>query len=207
MSLASETVLTVTEALETAINLLLKQDPATLKKMAQLQGKVLAFEFTGLDLTLYLFPHHEGVQIQYLYSGTPDTTLVGSPLAFIKLANGDASESFFRGEVRIRGNIELGQKFKRLLEQLDIDWEEWLSHYSGDLLAFRAGEVVRQLNNWGKNTLSILQQDASEYLHEESRLNPGTDEMADFSTQVNELRDAVARLEARFAQIEKQLKK
>ena len=205
MSLASETVLTVTEALETAINLLLKQDPATLEKMAQLQGKCLAFEITGPDLTLYLFPHNEGVQIQYLYSGTPDTTLSGSPLAFIKLSAGDASESFFRGEVRIRGDIELGQKFKRLLEQLDIDWEEWLSHYSGDLFAFRAGEVVRKLNNWGKNTLSILQQDASEYLHEESRLNPGKEEMVGFSQQVSELRDAVARLEARFAQIEKQL--
>ena len=172
MSLTTEVILTLTEALETSINLVLKQDSATLKKFSTLQGKVLAFELTGLDLTLYLFPHNEGVQVQYIYEGTADTTLQGSPLAFITMSLGEASESFFSGQVRIKGDIELGQKFQRILKQLDLDWEEWLSAYSGDLIAFKTGSLIRNLNSWGKDVINTLELDAREYIQDEGQLTP-----------------------------------
>ena len=206
MSLTTEVILTLTEALETSINLVLKQDPATLEKFAALQGKVLAFELTELDLTFYLFPHNEGVQVQYLYEGQPDTTLQGSPLVFINMSLGDASESFFSGEIRIKGDIELGQRFKRLLDQLDLDWEEWLSQYTGDLVAFKAGSFIRGLNSWGKDTLKILQLDVQEYLQDEGQLNPHSAELEDFTKNISQLRDQTARLEARILRLQKQLK-
>ena len=172
MSLTTEIILTLTEALETSINLVLKKDPATLEKFSELQGKVIAFELSGLDLTLYLLPHTEGVQVQYIYAGQADTTLQGSPLAFINMSLGDASDSFFSGKIRIKGDIELGQHFKRLLDQLDLDWEEWLSEYSGDLVAYKTGNLIRNLNRWGKDTLKTLKLDAQEYLQDEGQLNP-----------------------------------
>jgi len=206
MSLTTEIILTLTEALETSINLVLKKDPGTLKKFSALQGKVIAFELNELDLTLYLFPHTEGVQVQYLYEGQADTTLQGSPLAFINMSLGDSTESFFSGEVRIKGDIELGQHFKRILEQLDLDWEEWLSEYSGDLIAFKAGSLIRDFNAWGKDTLKTLKLDAGEYLQDEGQLTPYPDEIEDFATNVSQLRDDSARLEARILRLQKQLK-
>jgi len=206
MSLTTEIILTLTEALETSINLVLKQDSATLKKFSALQGKVLAFELTGLDLTLYLFPNNEGVQVQYIYESMADTTLQGSPLAFINMSLGDASESFFSGQVRIKGDIELGQKFQRILNQLDLDWEEWLSAYTGDLIAFKTGSFVRNLNSWGKDTLNILELDAREYIQDESQLTPYSIEIDDFTNNISLLRDDTARLEARLSRLQKQLK-
>lgn len=205
MSLTTEFILTLTEALETSINLVLKHDPATLEKFAALQGKVLAFEFSELDLTLYLLPHNEGVQVQYLYDGQADTTLQGSPLAFINMSLGDSSESFFSGEIRIKGDIELGQRFKHILDKLDLDWEEWLSQYTGDLIAFKTGSLLRNLSAWGKDTLNILQLDTQEYLQDEGRLNPHPDELEQFTDNINQLRDQTARLEARILRIQKQL--
>lgn len=205
MSLTAEIILTLTEAFETSINLLLKQDPATLKKFSALQGKVIAFEFTDLDFSLYLFPHTEGVQVQYLYQGTADTTLQGSTLAFISLSQGDATDSFFSGDVRIKGDIELGQQFKRIFDNLDLDWEEWLAGYSGDLIAFKTGSLLRNLNQWGKNTLKTLEADIREYLQDESQLNPHPAEIDDFASDVGQLRDQVARLEARILRLQKQL--
>ena len=127
MSATAEILLTLTEGLETSINQLLKQDPTSLEKLARLQGKVICFELTEIELSLYLFPHHQGLQVQYIYEGEPDTTLRGSPLAFINMSLGDSTQSLFSGEVRISGDIELGQRFKRILDQIDLDWEEWLS--------------------------------------------------------------------------------
>ena len=205
MSLTTEIILTLTEAFETSINLVLKKDPETLKKFASLQGKVIAFDFTDLDFTLYLFPHTEGVQVQYLYERQADTTLQGSPLAFINMSLGDSTESFFSGDVRIKGDIELGQHFKRIFDQLDLDWEEWLSQYSGDLVAFKAGSLIRNLNSWGKETLNILKLDASEYIKDEGQLSPHPDEIEDFATNISQLRDHTARLEARILRLQKQL--
>lgn len=205
MSLPTEIILTLTEGLETSINLVLKQDQNTLKKFAALQGKVIAFELTELDLTLFLFPHNEGVQVQYLYEGQADTTLQGSPLAFINMSLGDSTESFFSGEIRIKGDIELGQRFKRILDQLDLDWEEWLSGYTGDLIAFKAGSLIRNLNSWGKDALEILELDAREYLQDEGQLSPHSAELNDFAEEISQLRDHTARLEVRILRLQKQL--
>jgi len=205
MSLTTEIILSLTEALETSINLVLKKDPETLKKFSALHGKVIAFDFTDLNFTLYLFPHTEGVQVQYLYEGQADTTLQGSPLAFINMSLGDSTESFFSGGVRIKGDIELGQHFKRILDHLDLDWEEWLSEYSGDLIAFKVGSLIGSFNSWGKETLNILKLDASEYVKDEGQLSPHPGEIEDFANNISHLRDQTARLEARILRLQKQL--
>ena len=206
MSLTTELVLTLTEALEASINQLLKQDPATLEKFSALQGKVIAFELTDLELTLYLFPHNEGVQVKYLYEGEVDTILQGSALAFINMSLGDATESFFSGDVRIKGEIELGQHFKRIFDQLDLDWEEWLSGFAGDLVAHKAGDFIRGFNAWGKDALKTLELDAREYIQDEGQLAPLSTELDEFSASISQLRNDAARLEARLARIQKSIK-
>ena len=205
MSLPTEIILTLTEALETSINLVLKQDPATLEKFASLQGKIIAFELADLNLTLYLFPHTEGVQVQYLYQGQADTILQGSALAFINMSLGDSTESFFSGDIRIKGDIELGQHFKRILDQLDLDWEEWLSGFTGDLVAHKAGDLVRNFNSWGKDALKILEQDTQEYIQDEGQLTPHSVELEEFTKDISQLRDDTARLEARLSRIQKNI--
>lgn len=205
MSLTTEAILTLTEVLETSINLALKQDPSTLEKFTALQGKVIAFELTDLELTLTLFPHNEGVQIKYLYEGTADTTLQGNALAFVNMSLGDATESFFSGDIRIKGDIELGQRFKRILDQLDLDWEEWLSQYTGDLIAFKTGSLIRNFNSWGKEVFKTLELDAREYIQDEGQLSPHPIELDEFSQNINHLRNDTARLEARILRLQEQL--
>ena len=203
MSLTTEIILTITEAFETSVNHVLKQDPATLEKFASMQGKVIAFEMTDLDLTLYIFPHNEGVQVKYLYEGTADTTLQGNTLAFVNMSLGDATESFFSGDVRIKGEIELGQQFKRILDKLDLDWEEWLSGYTGDLVAFKAGSLIRSFSAWGKEALKTLELDAHEYIQDEGQLSPHAAELEEFSNNISQLRNDTARLEARISRLQK----
>ncbi|MFK5915174.1 MAG: SCP2 sterol-binding domain-containing protein [Woeseiaceae bacterium] len=205
MSLTTEIILTLTEALETSINHALKQDASTLEKFASLQGKVIAFELTDFEFTLFLLPHNEGIQVQYLYEGAADTTLQGTSLAFINMSIGDATESFFSGDVRIKGDIELGQRFKRILDQLDLDWEEWLSSYTGDLVAFKTGSLFRSLNSWGKDALKTIEMDVREYLQDEGRLSPHSADLNEFRDNISQLRDNTARLEARLLRLQKSL--
>lgn len=205
MSLSSEIILALTEALESTINLALQQDQTSLKKLGRLQGKIICFEFTDLEISLYLLPHQQGIQIHYLHDQSADTTLRGSTLAFMNMSLGDSTQSLFSGEVRITGDIELGQHFKAIIDQLDLDWEEWLSRYTGDLIAHKAGNIFKDLNSWRVEAINTLKLNSREYLQDEGLLTPFSSELSEFAAEISQLRDQSARLEARLSRLQKQI--
>lgn len=202
MSLSGELAMSVTAGLETALNTALRLDPAAFGRLAKFSDKVIALELQGLDLTLYLLPGPNGISLMSQYPAEPDTILSGTPLAMAKMALGpDASKVLFAGEVTIRGDVETGQRFKRVLDELDIDWEEQLSRYSGDIVAHKLGDLVRATAAWGQQALNILGQDAAEYLQQEGQDLPLPAAVRQYLHEVDTLRDDTARLEARVARL------
>ena len=207
MSLRGELAMSVTAGLETALNTALRLDPAAYSRLAKFADKVIAIELQGLDLTLYLLPGPQGISLMSQYPAEPDTVLSGTPLALAKMALGpDASKVLFAGEVTISGDVETGQRFKRLLDELDIDWEEQLSRYSGDLVAHKLGDLVRATASWGQQALKILGEDATEYLQQEGQDLPIPGAVQQFLHEVDRLRDDTARLEARVNRLHQTLK-
>jgi len=206
MSLIAELAMSITAGLETTLNSALRLDPAAWKRLAHFSDKVIAIELQGLDLTLYILPGDHGISLMSQYGAEPDTTLSGTPLAMAKMALGpNASNVLFAGEVTIRGDVETGQRFKRLLDELDIDWEEQLSRFSGDILAHKLGDLVRATTAWGQQTLNILGQNATEYLQQEGQDLPLPATVQQFLQAIDTLRDDTARLEARVARLRQQL--
>jgi ubiquinone biosynthesis protein UbiJ len=196
-----------TASLEAAINGVLRLDPDTRDRLAALSGKVIAVELRGLDLALYLIPDRSGLNVFGRFEGEPDTILRGTPVAMARMGLArDASDALFAGEVEISGDVELGQEFRDILDNLDIDWEEQLSLVTGDVVAHQVGELVRGAVAWGKKTLDTFGRDAAEYLQEESRDVPNAGEVDSFLTEVDDLRTDVDRLEARIKRLESQAK-
>ena len=193
----------ITAALETAINGVLALDPDTVQSLRELDGKVIAIELRGLDTALYLIPTDRGLNVFGHFEGEPDTTLRGAPLAMARMSLAEqASDSFFAGEVEISGDVELGGRFREILDGLDIDWEEHLSHITGDVVAHKVGSAVRDILQWGRKTLDTLGRDGAEYLQEESRDLPNRYEVDGFLAEVDGLRSDVDRLEARIKRLE-----
>ncbi len=202
MNMLSSTLLT---ALETALNYYLQLDPESLRRLGRLQGKVIAIELRGLESTIYALPGSSGLQLHPKWEDEVDTTISGTPLALTRMGLGDSSKVLFSGDVTISGDVETGQQFKRILDGMDIDWEEQLSRLTGDLIAHRTGDLVRDGLRWGRRALRSLQLDVAEYLQEESRILPGRGEFAEFTEQVERLRDDTERLEARVARLQRRL--
>ena len=202
MSVAAELAMGITSGLETALNTALRMDPVAFGKLDRFSGKVIAIELQGLELTLYLLPGADGISLMSQYSAEADTVLSGTPLAMAKMALGpDASKVLFAGEVTIRGDIETGQAFKRLLDGLDIDWEEQLARYTGDIAAHKLGDLFRATTQWGRQALEILGQDATEYFQQEGQDLPVPAAVRQFMHEVDVLRDDTARLEARLTRL------
>lgn len=193
-------------ALEVAVNKVLQLDPDTLEQIQKLQGKVIAMELRGLNATLYVIPQQEGLNVFGHFEGDPDTLLSGTPIALARMGLAkNAGDVLFEGDVEISGDVELGQQFREILDGLDIDWEEHLSHLTGDIVAHKVGNLVRGAMKWGKQTTDTLGQDAAEYLQEESRDLPNRSEVNSYLKNIDTLRSDVDRLEARIFRLDKRL--
>jgi ubiquinone biosynthesis protein UbiJ len=200
----------IAAVLETAINQVLQLDPDTVEQLQQLQGKVIAIELQGINVTLYLMPQEvsqeKALNVFGHFEGEPDTILRGTPIAMAKMGLAtNAGDVLFEGDVEISGDVELGQQFREILDGLDVDWEEHLSHLTGDIVAHKMGNLVRGLVGWGKRTTEILGQDAAEYLQEESRELPNRREVDSFLKNADVLRSDVDRLEARVSRLRNRL--
>ena len=220
MSLQAEIFVSLTGAMEAAMNQFIALDPQVQKKLATLTGKVIAMELESSPgtrlFTLYMLPGENGIELLTQYSGAADTTLSGTPLALAKMTlvpklaskwGGDkldcpdASEVMFSGDVVIRGDVELGQRFRRILDEMDFDWEEHLSHLTGDIIAHKAGNLVREVGQWWQQAFDTLGHDASEFMQQESELLPEVAELSQFMTEVDTLRSDLDRLEARIRRL------
>lgn len=196
----------LTAGIELAINRVLQLDEETLARLQDIQGKVIAIEMRGLDVSLYLIPEINKLSVYGRFEGEPDTTLRGTPLALMRMGLvKHAGDVLFAGDVEISGDVELGQQFSEILDALDIDWEEHLSHVAGDLVAHKVGNMVRSALSWGQQTVDTLGQDVAEYLQEENEALPNRDEVDGFLSGVDVLRTDVDRMTARVQRLEKHL--
>ena len=192
---------TLAAALESALNLYLRQSPDALQRAAQLQGKAIAISVTGTGLTVYFLPDKEGVQVLSHYEGDVETHLTGTPLGFARLSLNNREDALFQGAVKIEGDTDTGQAFQDLLAGVDWDWEEQLSRVTGDVIAHQAGKLARTAKQFLGDSRDTLAEDCSEYLQEEARLLPTQIEVDYFLSDVDQLRDDVERLEARVERL------
>jgi len=197
----------VTASIEMAVNRVLQLDEDTLARLRDLEGKVIAIDVRGLDVSLYLIPGPGKLSVYGRFEGEPDTVLRGTPVALMRMGLvKHAGDVLFAGDVEISGDVEVGQQFSEILDALDIDWEEHLSHVTGDLVAHKLGNVVRSALSWGQQTADTLGQDIAEYLQEENETLPNRDEVENYMSQVDVLRTDVDRMEARVRRLENYLK-
>lgn len=189
--------------LEQAFNRYLALDPDARRAMGRLHGRVIAFDVAGTGLRFFLIPGANGeVQLLSHHEGEPDCRLHGTPLALARMHDPRASsDQLFSGQVQIEGDTELAHRIGKILGAMDIDWEEQLSRYTGDLVAHDIGNLVRGAARWGRQSLDTLGLDLQEYLQEELRLLPVRPEIEAFLADVDRLRDDVERLQTRIERL------
>ena len=197
-------------ALEGVLNRYLNLDPDTPSRFTALSGKIIAVELEGLGRTLYFAPEPNGVRIVAEYAGVPDATLRGTPWALLRMGglqsdSRAAREALASGAVQIGGDVELGQRFKQILDAVEIDWEEHLSGLVGDLLAHKLGNAARAMQGWGRQAAATLGQDFAEYQQEEALNLARPDDVQNFIGAVDALRDDIERMEQRVARLRRRL--
>lgn len=183
---------------EEAIHQYLALDPPALARLETLHGKVIAVEFAGFGQQLYFVPSPGRLLLLARHEGDPDCLIRGSLIALAKLGQtGGKSGQLFGGDVHISGDAVIAHRFGQILSRVDIDWEEHLSHFVGDIPAHRLAQSSQEAHQWASRAGRIMEQDLGEYLQEEALFCPHLEEIREFNSGVDRIRDDVERLEVR----------
>jgi ubiquinone biosynthesis accessory factor UbiJ len=185
--------------IEGAINRVLRLDPETLRRLGELEGKVICLDLGADAVTLYVEPSSQGLRIRRDSERAADVTLRGSIPIFARLAR----TGIAAGELQISGDIDLGSRFKRVLEGIDLDWEEPLARVVGDVAAHQIGRAARAARSWGEDAARTLAKDTAEYFQEESRLLAPRMRVEEFLQAVDKLRADTDRLQKRIEQLQR----
>lgn len=195
---------TLTALIEIAFNRYLNLDPDAKERMPAMDGKVIQINIRDLDVALFMKVTSNRIEVLSSYDGEIHSQMHASIVTLMKI--GMASSTSVVGEdIEMSGDLDVGRQFRDLLAKVDIDWEEILSRYTGDIVAHKIGNAVRLVKNWGAKTTDSLSKDVGEYLQEESGQLPSAYEVKQFVEQVDEVRMGVDRAAARLNQLEKYL--
>ena len=181
-------------------NRLLSLDQQVVDRCRDLQGYCIQIHITDLDFNVYCHPGSWGMRLSLDEPAkTVDATISGRVVALISLATQeDKVSTSIREGVSINGNASVAQQTQKIFSEMELDWEEALSQYTGDILAYRIHQQARNASQWLRKSVNSLSQTTSEYLREESRLSPTQVEFERFQQQATMLKQGVERAEVRL---------
>src|SRR5207344_62755 len=189
----------LTQSIENLLNRNLPRSPRAQELCESLKGKAVRVEAHGLGWRLDCESLGSSLKLTRSAAATrePDAGIAGSLMSLAALAGSHPEEVIQRGNVGIRGDAEVAQKFRELAMLLKPDVEEELSRLIGDSPAHQTLRLVRLATGFGRRAAQTGVRNVAEYLaHERGDLVPRA-EAEDFYRGVERLREDLDRIEAR----------
>jgi ubiquinone biosynthesis protein UbiJ len=190
----------LTQSIENLLNRNLPRSPRAQQLCAELKGRCVRIEARMVGWRLDC--ESLGTSLRLTKSRDaqrePDVQMSGTLLSLAALAGSNPEEVIQRGDVTIRGDAEVAQKFRALAALLKPDVEEELAKLVGDTPAHQAMRLVRMAGDFGRRAARTGVRNVAEYLaHERGDLVPRA-EAEDFYRSVERLREDLDRLDARI---------
>lgn len=186
--------------LQKALNQALALDDQFTSRLPPLQDKIIEVIITPLNVNFFIT--FDAMQLILLESShrAPDTRIFSSPLGLIRLSLLPASKmrSLFHDGIRMEGESETGLALKQLINALDIDWEGHLAHFTGDVIAYQIGSLVRRGIAFTHQLGDSAERNLTDYLQEELQLLPPKEALQDFFKEIDTLSHDAERLQAYY---------
>lgn len=183
-------------AVEQAVARAIGLDDDAAGRLKPLRDKLVRLELRGLGIDLYFRGHEDHLTVVAEDDDAPDTTISGTPIALLAMAVPDWRAP--GSGVRIEGEAGTGQAFEKLLKQLDPDWEAVFVERFGPAVGHQLWRMLRDARSGARHLSTTAADQAARFLREESGLLVSREEIDEFVHEVDELREAADRLEARL---------
>lgn len=127
--------------LENALNYVIEQGGINLEA---LNGKTLHFSLDDLHLSVNFVCVNDRIFVTDAKNDAYEVDIRLKSSAFLALLRGEALADLLRQDkIIIYGDVKTAQLLVDLLQQSDVDLEELLSHWTGDIIAHQAGKFAR----------------------------------------------------------------
>jgi ubiquinone biosynthesis protein UbiJ len=201
----------ITSSIELAMNRLLKLDPDSQSRLKKLSDKSLEVVIKEFPWPL-LFSFSEQIDVRVgttadavdnIDSVAADCLIELNLETLPKLKDtSQLTKLIQQKQLNLIGDIYVAQTFSSLLKDLDIDWEEQLSHYTGDVAAHQTFTSMRNIYDTAKQQLEQSSAELGARLTQPDGIAVTDVEVAKFSQDVSDLRSTTERLTARLALLE-----
>jgi ubiquinone biosynthesis protein UbiJ len=186
--------------LAAVLNRLLAEDVASRAELAQFAGRTVKISLPLLSESLVLMA--DGRFAQSLAEAESGFAL---PFSFFTQRMQDKAAA--ARHVRLSGDMEFASRIGHVLSGLRWDAAEELSKYIGDAATQRVVKLAGKIGGVPGAMGSKMVANLAEYWRDESPLLAHKRDVNQFCNEVDELRDALARLEKRLQLCEKMLNK
>lgn len=178
------------------LNHLLTQNSWALPRLARFAGKTVRFHLAPFQVAYTILS--DGSVLAAAPDTTADAESFVAPSLLPRLL---AKEAAAYNEIRSQGDGALLSEIFALSQQLRWDVAEDLSAFTGDILAERIVQTAKNQMDNVQHATKNLAETAAEYWTEENPLIVKPAQLAEFVTQVDVLRDDVARLAQRIGRL------
>jgi len=188
------------------VNAVLRQDDRSLLAVRELDGKLVAIRIQGTELNVFVQFEKDRVLLSPVHEGRPNVTIKARPFTLLGLLlNRHGKAVGITPDMEISGDTNLAQRFQELLRHVEIDWEEHLSHWIGDVAAHQVGRFFRTTRSYLRETCVNIGTNLSEYLRYEKEILPDRDEVAEFISSVDVLRNDMERLQQQLERLQRKI--
>lgn len=183
---------------EALVNRALTLDPASVQRLASLEDLTLAIHATQPTAQLFVTFRNGKVHLGVVDAGFAAASLHGPLRGMLVLLRQQSLTSLHTQGIELRGNTAFVQQVQLLLRGLEIDWEFHLARFLGDIPTQALGNTARQARNFAASTAGRLREEATEFLHEETRLLVTPAELDQHYAKIAELALQIDRVQARI---------
>jgi len=188
--------LTKSKVIEMILNEAIRLDEMQGRAFEPLEDSVIAVNLNDIKLNFFFLFTAYGVSVSNDKTQTADSTIDTTFAEFIALPKEAGLP-----KAKFSGNEVKAEQFIHALATLEIDWEEHLSHYTGDLIAFKIGHGVRSLLKAKQSAKEQAGDTLKEYLQFELQATPTKSQVDYFNQQVTSTAKALDGLETRIDQL------
>lgn len=166
------------------------------------QGRVVRVVLSDFNMAFDIVPNEQGILLMQAQLVDADVTLTGTSSAMFSMLK----QSTHKGKSRFKhltleGDFELALALSRAFSQLRVDWEVLLAKPIGRAAAHDVVRLGAKIKGLGDDLASKLGISFTRSLQTGLEVCPHQQAVDDFCQEVDTLKLAVDRLEARIARV------
>ena len=185
------------EKLNKLISIAIENSNLEDKDFSKLNGKVILIDLKNTNTDIYFLVENNCISIIENADVEPNLILEGTPIGFINYTNNFGNEH----NIKISGDASLAESFSKLAEKTNIDWESIIAEYINDDVAFYSSKIFEYVKTRRKEVGSSIERNIKEYLKDETDIIPTKEEITNYVSDVDKVRQKLDLLTAKLNKI------